>query len=93
VDLMVEIANQDEKHFPSGHALDLHAGPFHHGSHFALGAGQHACAAASLIRMAVTVATKVFIQSFGPAAQADPVEWRGGSGFRWAARVYAQRRA
>lgn len=91
VDLMVQVANQDKSQFPAGSFLDFDSSP-RHGSHFALGAGHHSCAAAALIRMAVGVATKVFVQFFEPYADADPVEWRGGSGFRWPAKVYAQRR-
>jgi len=89
VHLMVEVANFDPAQFPEPHRLDLSRRSF---GHFALGAGQHSCAAAALIRMATGVATRVFVDNFTPTELAGPVEWHGGSGFRWPAPVFAQRR-
>ena len=37
-------------------------------------------------------ATGVLVEGFIPGEQDDPVEWHGGSGFRWPAAVYAVRR-
>jgi cytochrome P450 len=90
VRLMLEVANHDPALFPDPHGLDLSR----RGScHFALGVGQHSCAAAALIRMAIGVATKVFVRNFAPTNLPGPVQWHGGSGFRWPAPVYAQRRS
>ena len=90
VRLMLEIANHDPALFPDPHGLDLSRRT---SCHFALGVGPHSCAAAGLIRMATGVATKVFVSNFVPANLAGPVQWHGGSGFRWPAPVYAVRRA
>jgi hypothetical protein len=88
VNLMIEIANHDPEQFARPDQMDLSRRGT---GHFALGAGDHSCAAASLIRMAVGLATGVFVSKFVRAQQADAVEWRGGSGFRWPAAVYALR--
>jgi cytochrome P450 len=88
VNLMIEAANHDPEQFPQPEQLDLSRRP----GHFALGTGDHSCAAAALIRMAMGVATGVFVDKFLPAMADVPVEWRGGSGFQWPASVYAIRR-
>lgn len=92
VDLMVDVANQDPSHFPADERLALEPTGARAAKHFALGAGQHSCAAAALIRTAVTVATRTFVRLFEPAEDMPPAKWRGGSGFRWPAHVYARRR-
>lgn len=88
VNLMLAIANHDPEQFVEPGRLDLSRRCT---GHFALGASEHSCAAASLIRMAVGVATGVFVDKFGPVKETGPVEWLGGSGFRWPAAVYARR--
>jgi hypothetical protein len=47
-----------------------------------LGFGPHSCVGAALIRMAATVATRVFVERFGAFELDGPVHWRGGDGFR-----------
>lgn len=89
VDLMLEVANYDPEQFPNPERLDLTR---RSAGHFALGAGDHSCVAASLIRMAMGVASGVFVENFVPAERTDPGEWLGGSGFRWPAAVYARKR-
>jgi|ERR1700722_5422402 len=89
VNLMLVIANHDPEQFAHPDRLDLSRRTI---GHFALGASEHSCAAASLIRMAMGVATGTFAGQFIPAKQSDPVQWLGGSGFRWPAAVYARRR-
>jgi len=89
VNLMLDVANHDPEEFAEPDRLDLSRRTM---GNFALGAGEHSCAAASLIKMAMGVATGVFVDKFIPAAPADHVAWRGGSGFRWPTAVLAQRR-
>jgi cytochrome P450 len=89
VDLMLDVANYDPEQFPNPEDLDLTR---RSAGHFAMGAGDHSCVAASLIRMAMGIATGVFIEKFVPADRTDPVDWLGGSGFRWPAAVYARNR-
>ena len=89
VRLMVDVANHDPEQFHEGRRVNFsRRAPVH----FALGAGQHSCAAAALLRTATGIATKTFVDHFRPTTQAVPIEWHGGSGFRWPAPVYAQRR-
>ena len=89
VDLLLEAANHDPEQFAEPDRLNLSRRAT---GHFALGAGGHSCVAAALIRMAMGVATGVLVEGFIPGEQDDPVEWHGGSGFRWPAAVYAVRR-
>jgi cytochrome P450 len=89
VDLMLEAANYDSEQFPNPERLDLTRRA---AGHFALGAGDHSCVAASLIRMAMGIATGVFVEQFVPGDRSDAVEWLGGSGFRWPAALYARKR-
>jgi cytochrome P450 len=90
VHLMLAEANHDPTQFPRPYDLDFSYRGY---SHFALGAGSHSCAAAALIRMATGVSTKVMVENFESRASNESIEWLGGSGFRWPARLYAQRRS
>jgi cytochrome P450 len=90
VNLMLEAANHDPEQFPEPDRVNLSRRVT---GHFSLGAGQHSCVGAALIRMAVGVATGVLVSNFIPAQQTEPIEWHGGSGFSWPAGVYAMRRA
>jgi cytochrome P450 len=47
-----------------------------------LGTGPHACVGASLIRMAAITITSPLLERFAWAKLVEPVEWKGGSGFR-----------
>ena len=73
-------ANRDPERFSHPHQVDITRSD---GGHFTLGSGSHACVAAGLIRMAAITITRPLVQRFGPPAPARPVEWRGGSGFRF----------
>jgi cytochrome P450 len=50
--------------------------------HLTLGSGAHACAGASLIRMAAVTITGPLVRRFASARLTSTVEWQGGSGFR-----------
>jgi cytochrome P450 len=83
--LMLASANRDPEQFPDPDRLDLTrraAGPL------AFGMGPHACVGASLIRMAASIATRVFVERFLESKTIAPAEWCGGSVFRWAASLY-----
>jgi cytochrome P450 len=73
-------ANRDPERFSHPHQVDITRGD---GGHFTLGAGPHACVAAGLIRMVAITLTRPLVQRFGPPTPARPVEWQGGSGFRF----------
>lgn len=51
--------------------------------HFTLGSGLHSCVGASLIRMAITSLTRPLLERFSSASLHRPVEFKGGSGFRF----------
>jgi cytochrome P450 len=78
--LRIIAANRDPDRFPDPHRVDVTRSD---GGHFTLGAGPHSCVAAGLIRMVATVITRPLLQRFGPPTEALPVEWQGGSGFRF----------
>ena len=80
--LMLASANRDPEQFPDPDRLDITRAA---AGQIALGAGPHSCVGASLIRMAAAVATGAFVSRFDTAMRGTSIEWRGGSGFRWAA--------
>jgi len=84
VRLMIALANRDGAHFPDPDRLDFSRDA---GGQLSLGAGAHSCVGGPLIRMAAAMATGAFLQHFGAAQVAGPIEWRGGSGFRSPARL------
>jgi cytochrome P450 len=84
--LMLHAANRDPKQFPDPNRLDVTR---RSAGHVAFGSGSHSCVGASLIRMAAAVATGAFVQRFAAADLREPVEWRGGTGFRVPAALYA----
>ena len=53
------------------------------GGHLTLGAGAHACVAANLIRTIAIAVTLPLVQRFAGAVLGRPVDWQGGSGFRY----------
>lgn len=79
--LMLRIieANRDPERFACAHQLDL-ARP--DTGHLAFGAGSHACAGASLIRMAAQCITRPLVVRFASASLTRPVEWQGGATFQ-----------
>jgi len=86
VALMLNSANHDPDQFPEPNRLDLARQA---AGHVAFGSGSHSCVGASLIRMPAMVATSVFVQKFGAAELREPVEWRGGAGFRTPVALFA----
>ena len=72
--------NRDPERFSHPHQVDVTRGD---AGHFTLGAGPHSCVAAGLIRMAAITITRPLLQRFAPPTLARPVEWQGGSGFRF----------
>jgi cytochrome P450 len=83
--LLLASANRDPEQFPNPDRLDWTR---RSAGQLAFGAGAHACVGASLIRMAASVATRVFVERVTEAKMIGPVEWRGGSVFRWAASLH-----
>ena len=83
--LLVASANRDPEQFPNPDRLDWTRSA---AGQVSLGAGPHACAGASLIRMAASVATRVFVERVVESKINGPIEWRGGTSFRWAASLY-----
>ena len=80
--LMLASANRDPEQFRDPDRLDLTRRV---AGHVAFGVGPHSCVGASLLRVAGAVATRVFVERFAESRAEGPVEWNGGSGFRWAA--------
>jgi cytochrome P450 len=85
--LMLASANRDSAQFPEPNRLDVTRRV---AGQLALGAGPHSCVGALLIRMAAAVATHAFVQRVAVAEITGPIEWQGGSGFRWPASLYVQ---
>ncbi|MFL6352896.1 MAG: cytochrome P450 [Bryobacteraceae bacterium] len=80
--LMLDSANRDPAQFAEPNRLDLGRRV---AGQLAFGAGPHSCVGALLIRMAAAVATNAFVQNVAGREIIGPIEWRGGSGFRWPA--------
>lgn len=87
--LLLNSANRDPASFSEPNRVDVTR---RSAGHLAFGAGPHSCVAASLIRMAVTIATTVFLRRFQHVEVREPVEWRGGTGFRAPAALYVENR-
>jgi hypothetical protein len=77
--LRIIAANRDPERFSHPNQVDVAR---RDAGHLTLGAGPHACVAASLIRMAAVAITHPLTQRFASANLARPVDWQGGSGFR-----------
>jgi cytochrome P450 len=78
--LRIVAANRDPERFSHPNQVDVAR---RDAGHLALGAGPHACVAANLIRLAAIAITRPLVQSFASANLARPVDWQGGSGFRF----------
>jgi cytochrome P450 len=77
--LRVFAANRDPERFSDPGRFDV----MRRGTgQLTLGAGPHACVGASLIRMAAVTITRPLLERFAWANLVEPVEWKGGSGFR-----------
>jgi cytochrome P450 len=83
--LMLSSANRDPEQFLDPDGLDISR---RSRSQLALGAGSHSCAGVSLIKMAVGIATAVWVEHVAAADTMTPIEWEGGSGFRFAKSLY-----
>ena len=78
--LRIIAGNRDPERFSHPHQVDVMRAD---ARHFTLGAGPHSCVAAGLIRMAATTITRPLLQRFAPPTSAHPIDWQGGSGFRF----------
>jgi cytochrome P450 len=87
--LRLALANRDPLQFSGPNTFDLaRRGP----AHLSLGFGPHSCVGAALIRMTAAAATRVFVSRFAGFELTEPVEWKGGEGFRSPARLLASRK-
>lgn len=80
-------ANRDPEHFANPHQLDIKRRRIRQ---LALGAGPHSCVGAGLIRMATASIVRPLLERFAEAQLIEPVEWKGGSGFRFPAALWVQ---
>ena len=78
--LRIIAANRDPERFSHPNHVDLAR---RNAGHLTLGAGPHACVAANLIRMAAIAITRPLVQMVASASLSRPVDWQGGSGFRF----------
>jgi len=83
--LMLSSANRDSTYFMEPDCLDISR---RSRPHLALGVGPHSCAGVSLIKMIVGIATAVWVEYVAAADTTTPIEWEGGSGFRFAKSLY-----
>jgi cytochrome P450 len=77
--LRIFAANRDPERFSDPGCFDVMRRGL---GQLTLGAGPHACVGANLIRMAAVTITRPLVERFAWAKLVDPVEWKGGSGFR-----------
>jgi cytochrome P450 len=79
--LMLATANHDPERFAEPARVDCAR---EHSGHVAFGAGRHACAGASLVRMALDAATSALLRgtSVIELDATAPVEWIGGFAIR-----------
>ena len=76
--LMLASANRDPAQFPDPDCLDVtRRAP----NQLALGTGRNSCVGASLIKMALTVATGALLERFKGADLAGTPDWQTGSGY------------
>src|ERR1700722_12757991 len=71
--------NRDPERFSDPHQVDVTRGD---SGPFTLGACPHSCVAAALIRVLAITMTRPLLQRFAPTP-ARPIDWQGGSGFRF----------
>jgi len=85
--LKVESANRDPLKFDVPDRLDISRRP---SGNLGLGTGAHACVAAALIRLAVTLIMPVFLAASPSLDPNVPVVWTGDSSVRWPSKVPAR---
>lgn len=94
VALLLWAANRDLARFPDPERLDLAREP---SGHLTFGTGLHRCAGASLVRMAVIMATEALLERSATLALVDDADsaqvWRGGFALRAPASLRVVRRA
>ncbi|HEY1216143.1 MAG TPA: cytochrome P450 [Bryobacteraceae bacterium] len=83
--LMLSSANRDPEQFLDPDRLDISR---RSSAQLALGIGPHSCAGVSLIKMVVGIATAAWVEHVASADMMSPIEWEGGSGFRFASSLY-----
>ncbi len=84
VALMLASANRDAAVFADPDRFDV--GRCSAGQ-LALGAGRNSCVGAAVIRMALSAATRVFVQTFESVKVIEAGEWKVGSGFCFPAAI------
>lgn len=77
--LMVATANRDPAQFACPDQINWHR---RGAAQLSLGLGSHSCVGGPLIRMAMAVITRTFVDRFAEPVLHGPVKWQGGSGFR-----------
>ena len=87
--LRVDSANRDPESFTCPHKLNVRRQGVRQ---LTLGAGPHSCVGAGLIRMAAMTLTRPLVKRFSTARLAKPIEWKGGSGFRFPVALQARLR-
>jgi len=80
--LRIIAANRDPERFSNPDQVDLTRGGT---GQLTLGAGPHSCIGASLIRMTAVMISRPLLERFVRVNLSEPVEWQGGSGFRYPA--------
>jgi hypothetical protein len=78
--LRIFAANRDPARYAEPNQVDVTR---RDAGHLTLGAGTHACVAANLIRTMAIAVTLPLVQRFAGAVLERPVDWQGGSGFRY----------
>lgn len=85
--LELSAANHDPEQFERADELDFERREF---GHLSLGAGQHSCVGAPLIRMLAVLCTRTLVERFSGATLTEPAELKGGAGFRFPAALRVQ---
>lgn len=85
--LSVETANRDPHKYGDPERFDITRHP---SGNLALGAGSHACPGASIVRLALTLTTPLFLRASPTLSPDTPILWEGGSTIRWPSVVPVQ---
>jgi cytochrome P450 len=84
--LRVIAGNRDPDQFTRANEVDIQRA---FTNNLSLGMGAHSCVGAGLIRMAAASITRPLLETFSEATLTQPIEWSGGSGFRYPASLWA----